>query len=127
MRTLLCFATLLGLALTAAPARATTMLSLHAPTLQLSHAAPRLLDVSLHSFTASEVPLDTGGGGRAGESADTRHVLCFILGFFPGFGIGHLLAHNRDGFILFLVVDVAILCVAIVLSALVAVVVGRRS
>src|SRR5688572_2342 len=43
-------------------------------------------------------PLDQG---RA-LSSDTRQILALILGFIPGFGLGHLVARDRDGFVLFL-------------------------
>jgi hypothetical protein len=54
----------------------------------------------------SQIPraLDSGGG----ISSDVRQVLALILGFVPGFGIGHLIARDRDGFILFLIVDIAL-------------------
>jgi hypothetical protein len=48
--------------------------------------------------------LDQGGG----VSSDVRQILALILGFIPGFGIGHLVARDRDGFILFLVIDAAL-------------------
>jgi hypothetical protein len=48
--------------------------------------------------------LDSGGG----LSSDVRQILALILGFIPGFGIGHLIARDRDGFILFLIIDVAL-------------------
>ena len=50
------------------------------------------------------LPLDEGGG----LSSDARQILALVLGFIPGFGLGHLVAKDRDGFILFLIVDVAI-------------------
>jgi hypothetical protein len=115
-----------GALLSAASARADAPahLSLAAPRLHLEHTRPALLDrgLDLRKLSLdSEVswPLDTGGGAR-GATGDpaTRQVICFILGFFPGFGIGHLLAGSRDGFVLFLIVDVAILTAAILLSAL---------
>jgi hypothetical protein len=37
-----------------------------------------------------------------------RQILALILGFVPGFGIGHLIAKDRDGFILFLIIDIAL-------------------
>lgn len=56
-------------------------------------------------FAGSEIPaLDQGGG----MSSDLRQVLALLLGFIPGFGLGHLIAHDRDGFVLFLVIDVAL-------------------
>jgi hypothetical protein len=48
--------------------------------------------------------LDDGGG----LSSDVRQILALLLGFIPGFGIGHLIAQDRDGFILFLIIDVAL-------------------
>lgn len=53
------------------------------------------------------LPLDTGGG----VDAETRQVLALVLGLFIGFGTGHLIARDRDGFILFLIVDAAIIVV----------------
>lgn len=50
------------------------------------------------------LPLDEGGG----VSGETRQILALILGFVPGFGLGHLIARDKDGFILFLIIDVAI-------------------
>ena len=47
-------------------------------------------------------PVDTAGSG---DDVGGLALLCGILGFFPGFGIGHLVAGNISGFILFLVVD----------------------
>ncbi|HZA50221.1 MAG TPA: hypothetical protein VE549_05740, partial [Myxococcaceae bacterium] len=54
----------------------------------------------------SETPraLDEGGG----LSSDVRQILALLLGFIPGFGIGHLIAQDRDGFILFLIIDIAL-------------------
>ncbi len=49
-------------------------------------------------------PLDMGGG----LSSDVRQILSLIIGFIPGFGLGHLIAGDKDGFILFLVIDVAL-------------------
>lgn len=54
------------------------------------------------------LPLDTGGG----VDAETRQVLALVLGLFIGFGTGHLVARDRDGFILFLIVDAAIIVVS---------------
>jgi hypothetical protein len=54
------------------------------------------------------LPLDTGGG----VDAETRQVLALVLGLFIGFGTGHLIARDRDGFILFLIVDAAIIVVS---------------
>jgi hypothetical protein len=49
-------------------------------------------------------PLDDGGG----LDSDVRQILALLLGFIPGFGIGHLIAQDRDGFILFLIIDIAL-------------------
>ncbi|MFL5318014.1 MAG: hypothetical protein ACJ790_00055 [Myxococcaceae bacterium] len=55
----------------------------------------------------SPAPLDQGGG----VSSDVRQILSLVLGFFPGFGLGHLIAHDRNGFILFLIIDIVLLVV----------------
>lgn len=51
-----------------------------------------------------EFRIDDGGG----LSSDTRQILSLVLGIIPGFGLGHLIARDRDGFVLFLIIDVAI-------------------
>ncbi len=56
-------------------------------------------DVRLSMMTVAA--LDSGGG----LSQDARQILALVLGFIPGFGLGHLIARNQDGFILFLVID----------------------
>lgn len=74
-------------------------------------------------FTSADVPAsiplplpapDQGGG--AGVSGDVIPVLAILLALFVGFGTGHLVVHDREGFILFLIVDVVIVAVASVLS-----------
>lgn len=66
--------------------------------------ALRLSDDLRFALSDTPAPLDTGGG----LSSDLRQVLALILGFVPGFGIGHLIARDRDGFILFLIIDIAL-------------------
>ncbi|WP_375773654.1 hypothetical protein NR798_23235 [Archangium gephyra] len=62
-------------------------------------------------------PLRQEGGGRGGGavSGEVRQILALVLGLFIGFGTGHLLVRDTDGFLLFLVVDVAIIVVSSVL------------
>ncbi len=60
-------------------------------------------------------PLDTGGA----VSAQTRQLLALLLGLVVGFGTGHLVARDRDGFVLFLVVDVVLVTAMVVLGAVV--------
>jgi hypothetical protein len=50
-------------------------------------------------------PNDKAGSG---DDVGGLAFLCGLLGFFPGFGIGHLVAGNLSGFILFLVIDIVI-------------------
>jgi hypothetical protein len=57
-------------------------------------------------------PVDTAGSG---DDVGGLALLCGILGFFPGFGIGHLVAGNISGFILFLVIDLVMAAVFFVL------------
>lgn len=113
----------LALMLGGRPAQAEAHLTLETPQLHLEHAPPRLLDAHLDLSglqRLSEVPLDLGGGsGREGIRSDpaTRQVLAFILGFIPGFGLGHLLAGSKDGFVLFLIVDVVLLTADILICS----------
>jgi len=44
----------------------------------------------------------------AGDDVGAWALLCGILGFFPGFGIGHLVAGNLTGFVIFLVIDIVL-------------------
>jgi len=57
--------------------------------------------------------LDEGGG--AGVRSDLAPVLAILLSALVGFGTGHLVAGDQQGFILFLLVDLVILAVDIVL------------
>jgi hypothetical protein len=54
----------------------------------------------------AELPMALDQGG--GMSSDTRQILALILGFFPGFGLGHLVAGDKHGFVTFLVVDLVL-------------------
>ncbi|MBS2028880.1 MAG: hypothetical protein JST54_13340 [Deltaproteobacteria bacterium] len=121
MRSPVTFACVLALSVCAAPSAFAQHLQLEEPTLQPTHDTPRLLNQSLNLnrlLLDSEVsiPLDQGGGAGATADPATRQAICFILGFFPGFGLGHLVAGHRDGFILFLIIDTVFLCAAIVIS-----------
>ena len=66
---------------------------------------------------SSERPraLDAGGG----LSSDVRQILALLLGFIPGFGIGHLIAQDRDGFILFLIIDIALYALGVTVGFIV--------
>jgi hypothetical protein len=66
-------------------------------------------------FDRTEWPLALDQGG--GMSSDLRQILALILGFVPGFGLGHLVAGDRDGFILFLVIDLALYIGGVVLGS----------
>ncbi|MGZ3458835.1 MAG: hypothetical protein ACXU86_10085 [Archangium sp.] len=80
-----------------------------AATFKPSEAPPlRLTDALRFALADAPMPLDTGGG----VDAETRQVLALVLGLFIGFGTGHLVARDRDGFILFLIVDAAIIVVS---------------
>ena len=46
--------------------------------------------------------------GSGDEEIGGFAFLCGLLGFFPGFGIGHLIAGSFSGFVLFLVIDIVI-------------------
>lgn len=68
------------------------------------------------SFGRLHEPLRQESGGRGGGavSGEVRQILALVLGLFIGFGTGHLLVRDHDGFILFLIVDVAIIVVSTV-------------
>lgn len=69
----------------------------------------RMLDSTFLGQTA--LPrLDDGGGMDSGM----RQVLALVLGFIPGFGLGHLIARDRNGFVLFLVIDLVLYSAGIV-------------
>ncbi len=57
-------------------------------------------------LASAETPLALDRGG--GLDSDLRQILALILGFVPGFGLGHLIARDKDGFILFLIIDIAL-------------------
>ncbi|MDQ3266278.1 MAG: hypothetical protein M3Y59_21960 [Myxococcota bacterium] len=75
-----------------------------------AHAALGLMD-GLRFDLQDKFPLETGAGLDSGM----RPVLALLLGLLVGFGLGHLVARDRDGFILFLIVDVVIVVLASVI------------
>ena len=58
--------------------------------------------------------LDRGGALDEGS----RQVFAMTMGFLVGFGVGHLIAHDPNGFALFLIIDITLLTGAIVLDVL---------
>lgn len=81
--------------------------------------ALRMADATSFNLMDPTLPLrgEGGGGGGGGGGAQlgqTRPILAFLLGLIIGFGTGHLLVNDQGGFILFLVVDVAIIVVSTV-------------
>lgn len=81
-----------------------SLASLQLPPLMLTGELPSL---------PSDLPLDDGGG--ASVRSDIVPVLAILLSALVGFGTGHLIANDREGFILFLVVDIVIWAVSGVL------------
>lgn len=82
------------------------------------HLAPLKLNAELPSHVPLPLPLpspDQGGG--AGVSNDVMPVLAILLALFIGFGTGELVMRDREGFILFLIVDVVIIAVTGILVA----------
>ncbi|MCY1078402.1 hypothetical protein [Archangium lansingense] len=65
----------------------------------------RLTDAMRFGLMDAPLPLDTGGA----MDSEVRQVAALLLGLFIGFGTGHLLVRDQDGFILFLIVDAAII------------------
>lgn len=72
----------------------------------------RLMDGAAFNLASSPiVPLDDGGGVDRG----TRPLLALLLGLIVGFGLGHLVARDREGFVLFLIIDLVIVVMSAVL------------
>lgn len=86
-------------------------LAAHFPNTELS---PTGFATDALSFGRLHEPLRQESGGRGGGavSGEVRQILALVLGLFIGFGTGHLLVRDTDGFLLFLVVDVAIIVVS---------------
>src|SRR5262249_19575222 len=63
-------------------------------------------------YGSAPVPLDEGGG----MSGETRQIMALLFGLILGFGTGHLIAHDKAGFILFLILDIGIIALATVLD-----------
>ena len=72
--------------------------------------ALRITDATRLGLMGAPLPLDTGGG----VDSDSRQILALVLGLILGFGTGHIAAGDTNGFLLFLVVDVAIIVVTTV-------------
>ena len=73
----------------------------------------RLLQESGLGLPSAPLALDTGGGLRS----DTKPIIALLLGLIVGFGTGHLVAGDQDGFLLFLLVDVAIIVAGVIFEA----------
>jgi len=84
--------------------------SFHLPALKLN-----LTSADVPASIPLPLPAPDQGSG-AGVSSDVIPILAILLALFVGFGTGHLVVHDREGFILFLIVDVVIVAVASVLS-----------
>ena len=66
-----------------------------------------------HTLDRDALPgLDEGGG------ASDDQLFGFILGFIPGFGLGHLIQDDGDGFVFYLIVDFAVVGAGVLLTAL---------
>jgi hypothetical protein len=106
----------LVLGLCAAPGMARADLTLRCGTLDGAAPAQRAaaglevpalaIDADLGALLAMRA--DEGGGARGGAEAGTTRALALVLGIFPGFGLGHLVA-SSPRWTFWLVVDVALL------------------
>jgi hypothetical protein len=64
------------------------------------------MDLNIESFRES---LDaTAVGGGDGASSGALVFLAGLLGFIPGFGLGHLISGHIGGFVIFLVIDLVL-------------------
>jgi len=93
-----------------APDAAALPYSFHLPALALN-----LTKADVPASLPLPLPSPDQGGG-AGVSSDVIPVLAILLALVVGFGTGHLVVRDREGFILFLIVDVVIVAVSSVLS-----------
>jgi len=67
---------------------------------------------------ASTFALGVGGPfDGAAMSQDTKAVVAMIVGFIVGLGIGHLIAGDKDGFVLFLIIDIVLIALQTVFWA----------
>lgn len=82
--------------------------------LRPSELAPLRLTDGLRFDRLGVPTLDAGGALDEGS----RQALAMTLGFLVGFGTGHLVARDTDGFALFIIVDTALVVCSIVLDAL---------
>jgi hypothetical protein len=73
----------------------------------------RILDSLRFGLMEAPQPLDTGGG----VSADSRQILSVVLALLVGFGTGHLVAGDQNGFLLFLLVDAAVVTAMVLFGA----------
>ncbi|MFZ5471883.1 MAG: hypothetical protein ACOZIN_20830 [Myxococcota bacterium] len=104
-----------GVSLTTNPERKASLLDgeqLEATYQPSQSSALRLTDGLRFDRQGLPTPLDSGGG----VSGENRQILALLLGLIIGFGIGHLVAQDRDGFVLFLIIDIAILAAASVFT-----------
>lgn len=74
----------------------------------------RLTDDLRFGLAGTPGPLDMGGALHRGGGAEP--ILALLLGLIVGFGTGHLVAHDRNGFVLFLVIDIVIIALSSVLN-----------
>lgn len=72
------------------------------------------LDAPSNRLPLPSNPLDAGGAYVTGQP-----VLALILGLLLGFGIGHIVAGDVGGFVLFLIVDIAIIVATVLLETFV--------
>ncbi len=110
MRTLLTAALLAA----AAPTVARADPSLRLEIFDGGGARPASAAVEVPSLRLEGLAVDQGGGAGG---ARVEPVVCLILGIFPGFGLGHYLAGSSQ-WTTWLVIDIALLAAAIVVSVL---------
>lgn len=55
----------------------------------------------------------------AAMSQETKAIVAMIVGFVVGLGIGHLIAGDKDGFVLFLIIDIVLIALQSVFWAVI--------
>ena len=63
------------------------------------------MNANMDSFTRTFADDSAAGGG---DGSGGLALIAGILGFFPGFGLGHVISGHIGGFLLFLVIDLVI-------------------
>lgn len=71
----------------------------------------------LFALARSVSPSSHGPFDGAAMSQEGRAILALVLGLVVGFGIGHLVAQDTTGFVLFLIIDIVLIAASAILPS----------